>query len=92
MLALQRAFIHGASAFSHQLLPFIFKTLPPGEEEGEARFVLPVLQLQKLEKICKGYSVMTGIGNLQSGPFQISIFMGKATSHFLQGTVPVTEC
>lgn len=36
-------------AFSHQLMPFIFTGLPPGEEEEEARFILPILW--KLEEI-----------------------------------------
>lgn len=92
MLALQRAFIHGAGDFPHPLLPFIFKTLPPGEEEDGAGLVLPRPQLQKLEKICKGCSVTMGRGTLQSGPFRSSIFLGKATSHVLQGTGPGTGC
>ena len=30
-------------AFSYQLLPFIFTTLPPGEDKEEASLILPIL-------------------------------------------------
>lgn len=67
-------------AFSHQLLPFIFQTLLPGEEEEEeACFILPTSWLGKLDKIWwKLFHPDGNLGwNLESGSFPVSILMDK---------------
>lgn len=79
-------------ALSHQLSPFSFEILPPGEEEEEACFIWPVLSPGQLEKVWQRLPHPDGNPELEACVFPNLYFKGKKPhGPFPQGTVSTAK-